>query len=320
MRVLIVDGDPVCRSALSAMVCSFGHECLTAADGSAAWRLLRREPVDVLVADRDVPGIDGIRLCRLVRADNRTRHVYVILATSFGSPEHAREGMLAGADDCHVKPTLVDALELRLIAAERITAMHRQAREAHEELRTLARRDPLTGLGNRRSLEEDLVMLADQMRRYGHRCAVAMIDIDHFKEFNDQFGHQRGDEVLQSVARALLALSRAGDMYYRYGGEEFLCLYPEQSSAGALAAVQRLRESVARLALPCSSPGEGRVVTLSAGIAEIDPACADPREAVAAADRAMYLAKRLGRNRVEVAQRDGAFISAPRTLAQRSER
>ncbi|HEX4431880.1 MAG TPA: diguanylate cyclase [Frankiaceae bacterium] len=302
MRVLVVDDDPVCRLTLHAMVGSLGHEPLTAADGGQAWRLLQSEPVDVLVADREMPVIDGLELCRRVRTELNGRHVYVILATSFGSVEHAREGMRAGADDYLVKPTLLDDLELRLIAAERVTALHRQASETHDELRTLARRDPLTGLGNRRSLSEDLVVVGDQMRRYGHRCSVAMLDIDHFKAYNDAFGHLRGDEVLQSVARALLSLSRVGDTSYRYGGEEFLCLYPEQTVPGALAAVERLRESVARLALPHPAAVDGGILTLSAGIAEIDSELTDPYEAVGAADRAMYEAKRLGRNRVEVAK------------------
>jgi two-component system chemotaxis response regulator CheY len=300
MRVLVVDDDPVCRLTLNAMVRAAGHQSLVAADGGQAWRLLQDESVDVLVADRDMPVLDGLQLCQRVRSELTSRHVYIILATSFGTVEHAREGMRAGADDYLVKPTLLDDLELRLIAAERVTALHRQARRTQEELRTLARRDPLTGLGNRRSLSEDLVVVADQMRRYGHRCSVAMLDIDNFKSYNDEYGHQRGDEVLQSVARALIALSRVGDTYYRYGGEEFLCLFPEQSTAGAHAAVERLRASVAQLALPHPSAAPGGILTLSAGIAAIDPELADPHEAVGAADRAMYEAKRLGRNRVVV--------------------
>jgi diguanylate cyclase (GGDEF)-like protein len=299
MRVLVVDDDPVCRLALGAMVRSFGHECFVAADGTQAWRMLRSERVDVLVADRDMPGIDGLRLCQMVRSELTAAHVYVILATGLGSLDQARDGMRAGADDYLVKPTLGRDLELRLIAAERVTTLHQQARATHEELRTLARRDPLTGLGNRRCLDEDLLVVADQLRRYGHRCAVAMIDIDHFKAYNDEFGHQRGDQVLQSVASALLALSRVGDMYYRYGGEEFLCLFPEQSASGALAAVERLREGVARLGLPGSTAAG--TITMSAGVAEIDPESGDPNRAIDAADRAMYEAKRLGRNRVEVA-------------------
>ena len=301
MRVLVVDDDPVCRLTLDAMVRSFGYESLVAADGGQAWRLLQCERVDVLVADRDMPVLDGLQLCRRVRAEPASRHVYIILATSFGSVEHAREGMRAGADGYLVKPTLLDDLELRLIAAERVAARHSQTVETHEALRTLARRDPLTGLGNRRSLSEDLEIVTDRMRRYGHRCSVAMLDIDNFKAYNDEYGHQRGDEVLQSVARALLALSRVGDAYYRYGGEEFLCIFPEQSAAGALAAVERLRASVAELALPHRAAVQGGIVTLSAGIAEVDPELADPHEAVGAADRAMYEAKRLGRDRVEVA-------------------
>jgi diguanylate cyclase (GGDEF)-like protein len=299
MRVLAVDDDPVCRLTLDAMLRSLGHECLTAPDGEQGWELLQTEDIDVLVADRDMPFMDGVRLCELVRSDLAGHHVYVILATGFGSADEAREGMRAGADDYLVKPTRREDLELRLIAAERVTHLHRESRRTHDELRTLTRRDPLTGLGNRRSLEEDLVAVADRMRRYGHRCSVAMLDIDHFKAYNDEYGHQRGDEVLQSVARALLALSRVGDMYYRYGGEEFLCLYPEQTAAGALVAVERLRVSIGELAFPHGAALDGRFLTLSAGIAEVDADFPDPHAAVGAADRAMYEAKRLGRNRVE---------------------
>lgn len=301
MRVLVADDDPVCRLAQAALVRSFGHECLTASDGAQAWQLLRNEAVDALVADRDMPGIDGLRLCRLVRTELGDRHVYVILATSFGSVQHAREGMRSGADDYLVKPTLPADLELRLIAADRVTAQQREAQQARAELQLLARRDPLTGLGNRRLLDEDLDVVGDRMRRYGHRYAVAMLDIDHFKAYNDEFGHQRGDQVLQSVARALHATSRVGDSYYRYGGEEFLCLYPEQTASGASAAVERMRAIVAELALPRRTTGGPDVVTVSAGIAEIDTERCDPHEAIAAADRALYEAKRLGRNRVEVA-------------------
>src|SRR6185312_13123374 len=118
MRVLVVDDDPVCRLAVSAMVRSLGHDCTVAADGSQAWRLLRSEPVDVLIADRDMPGIDGLRLCQLVRTERRDGHVYIIITTGLGTVGQARDGMRAGADDYLVKPTLPSDLELRLIAAE----------------------------------------------------------------------------------------------------------------------------------------------------------------------------------------------------------
>ena len=302
MRVLVVDDDPVCRLALSAMVRSFGHECLVGRRWLQAWRLLRTEPVDVLVADRDMPGIDGLRLCELVRSELTDRHVYVILATSLGSVDQARDGMRAGADDYLVKPTLPNDLELRLIAAERVTAMHRQARETHEELRDPARRDPLTGLGNRRSLAEDLVVVADQVRRYGQRCAVAMIDIDHSRRYNDEFGHQRGDEVLQAVARALLALSRVGDIVLplrRRGVPLPLSRAVERRGAGRRRAAARKRRPARAARLAGSRRRHRHAERRDRG--DRSRACADPSAAIAAADRAMYEAKRLGRNRVEIA-------------------
>jgi two-component system cell cycle response regulator len=301
MKVLVVDDDPVYRSVVEAMIRASGHECLVARDGLAALAVLQEEDIDVLVTDRQMPGMDGLELCRLVRSDRSTEHVYIILVTGLGSSEQARQGMLAGADDYLVKPSLLVDVQLRLIAAERVTGLHRKIKLANQELRAVARRDPLTNLGNRRSLTEALEVMADRLHRYGQGFSVALLDVDNFKLYNDAFGHQAGDEVLKSVAQVLLANSRTGDTCYRYGGEEFLCVFPDQSAGSARTAIQRIVDGIAKLAIPHAEDAAAPFLTVSVGIAEMGLDNIDAHETVQAADAALYQAKKDGRNRVQLA-------------------
>jgi diguanylate cyclase (GGDEF)-like protein len=158
---------------------------------------------------------------------------------------------------------------------------------------------PLPGLGNRRVLQEDLELLEERVLRYGHRYCMALLDIDHFKSYNDSQGHQAGDQVLSSVSAELKAQARGGDAIYRYGGEEFLCIFPEQTLTTGMLAVERMRVGVQRLAIPHQINTSG-LVTVSAGVAMLDPD--HPRLTGAVlkeADDALYRAKQLGRNRVE---------------------
>jgi diguanylate cyclase (GGDEF)-like protein len=148
-------------------------------------------------------------------------------------------------------------------------------------------------------LEEDLELLEARVIRYGHRYCMALLDVDHFKSYNDTYGHQAGDQILQTVATQLKHQARGGDALYRYGGEEFLCIFPEQSLATGTLAVERMRVGLERLAIPHGENPLG-VLTISAGMAMLDPGhnrSAD--EVLREADEALYRAKQLGRNRVE---------------------
>jgi diguanylate cyclase (GGDEF)-like protein len=301
MKVLVVDGDAAYRTGLETMISGLGHECMTASEGRSGWELLKQFRFDVLIADWALPLLDGVHLCQRVRTEPESGHLYVILATALGSWEQARESMLAGADDYLVKPMQEDSLALRLIRADRLMGLHRSLEGANQELRTLARRDALTGLGNRRCLTEDLTEMRDRMRRYGHRFSVALFDIDNFRAFNELYGHEQGDAALKAIATVLDATSRAGDTCYRYGGEEFLCVYPEQSPERAHIVVQRLRARVSLLAIPHLRSAVGGVVTVSAGIAEMSAETMTAQHAIQAADMALYQAKKLGRDRTELA-------------------
>ena len=306
MKVLIAEDEAVSRLILQRSVVACGHDCLVAQDGAEAWAFFEQDPVDVVISDWLMPGLDGLQLCRRVRAHPRDSYTYFVLLTSRSDKEHMVTGLEAGADDYLTKPLDRDELQARLIAAERVTSLYRQLAAQKGELERLnrqlarqARTDPLTGLGNRLQLWEDLDALHGRAARYGHHYALALCDVDRFKLHNDTYGHLAGDEVLRRVAGVLGEECRSGDRAYRYGGEEFLVLLPEQPPEGATLAVERLRRAVERLALPHATNPPGGVVTLSAGVTVLPPGEQKDTEALLReADAALYRAKELGRNRV----------------------
>jgi diguanylate cyclase (GGDEF)-like protein len=178
--------------------------------------------------------------------------------------------MEAGADDYLVKPVGLFDLHARLIAAQRVTLLHAELTRHRAELGQLARWDPLTQLGNRRSLDEDLKVLHARSQRYGRGYCLAICDVDSFKASNDTYGHQAGDEARRAVAATMAREVRAGDGVYRFGGEEFVLVLPEQTLETGLIAAERVRGAVQRLAI-AHAAGPGGVLTLSAGIAAFTP-------------------------------------------------
>jgi diguanylate cyclase (GGDEF)-like protein len=179
-------------------------------------------------------------------------------------------------------------------------AMHRRMRQLNHALASAARTDPLTGLGNRLRLQEDLGQLVGRATRYGHSYSILLFDVDHFKKLNDTFGHLAGDAALRQVANALLTNCRNGDAFYRYGGEEFLGVLPEQERCDASAAAERIRRLIEDLSIP---QVDGRVVTVSVGVACVQVGQESAvEETLRLADAALYAAKAAGRNRVEYVQ------------------
>jgi two-component system, cell cycle response regulator len=309
MKILVADDDPTSRLIVQMALRSLGHECHAVSDGAKAWDAFRWGRPDVVISDWAMPGLTGLQLCRNIRAYTPGNYTYFIMVTGHGAVDEVLEGMNAGADDYLVKPLDSEDLQGRLIAAARVTATHRQLTDQRAELERLnheltdiARRDPLTGLGNRRALQEDLVLMEARARRYGHRYCMALLDVDHFKAYNDTYGHPAGDVVLQAVAAELRDQARGGDTLYRYGGEEFLCIFPEQSLRTGSVAVERMRVGVERLCTPNETTPRG-VLTISGGLALFDSGHARSiHDVLKHADEALYRAKQLGRNRVEQAE------------------
>jgi two-component system cell cycle response regulator len=308
VRILIADDSATPRLLLKRELERLGHECLVAEDGLQAWEAFQGSGVDAVISDWMMPGLDGDELCRRVRADPNAPYAYFVLLTSLDDKRHVVAGMEAGADDYLTKPFGHEELETRLIAAARVSALHRKITAQQAELERLnellfddSRRDSLTGLGNRRRQDEDLQMLADRAERYGDCFCVALFDVDRFKLFNDSAGHLAGDDVLRRVAAKLAHECRSGDAVYRYGGEELLVLLPSQSLDTARIAAERMRAAVEALAVPHPGLDPPGVVTVSGGVAAFEPERGDGvARLLKRADTALYEAKEGGRNRVAV--------------------
>jgi two-component system chemotaxis response regulator CheY len=309
LKILVVEDDAVSRTILRRAVEKLGHECLAAQDGREAWEIFRATPdIDTVISDWMMPEVDGLELCHRMRTAERNgekgSYTYFIFLTALGDREHLLRGLEAGADDYLSKPLDRDELGMRLTSALRVTELHRRLASQNGELEELnrllfeqSRKDPLTALGNRLRLREDLEILYARARRYGHSYAVVLCDVDFFKAYNDRYGHLAGDEILRRVAEAISASLRGGDTAYRYGGEEFLIVLPEQSAESAAAIAERLRQAVEDLAITHEASEAASVVTVSAGVAALS-ATGDPDDLLKEADDALYAAKKAGRNRV----------------------
>jgi len=307
LHVLIVDDDEPSRQALELRIARLGHSCTSASAGDEAWALQQEHPADLILSDWEMPRMNGIELCRLVRSPGAPAYTYFVFMTSFDDKAHFLEGMRAGADDYLRKPVDLDELAARLVSGTRVIAMQRALVQQNQALLhendtqfQAARIDSLTASANRLRLREDLDALEARASRYGHRYCAALVDIDLFKQYNDTYGHLAGDEALRLVAGTMGSALRKGDTLYRYGGEEFLIILPEQGIAQAQRVLDRVRADVEALALPHALSASG-VLTISAGVAELGSAGETTDEWLRRADAALYEAKHNGRNRVESA-------------------
>jgi diguanylate cyclase (GGDEF)-like protein len=302
VRVLVADDELGSRLIAQTIVEELGHDCRTADNGDEAWRLLQEFKPDVLITDREMPGLDGLTLCRRLRSADNHGYTYVVLVTSMSDPAQVLAGMAAGADDYITKPLNPFDLQTRLTAAQRVTALHAQLAHAHTELERRSRTDPLTGLWNRGDLKDYLPQLHATSERYGRSYAAALCDVDYFKAYNDDYGHLAGDRALQAVADTLREQSRDADRVYRYGGEEFLILLPEQTLNDALAGLDRVRDEVQARHITHRRAPEFGVLTISVGVAAYNPnePCSS-HDLLQRADHALYEAKAAGRNRAAAA-------------------
>jgi diguanylate cyclase (GGDEF)-like protein len=290
MKILIAEDQKTAAYFLSRTLEQMGHHVVVASDGEKAWRMLREGDAPVLISDWMMPNLDGPSLCRRIRASGGERYVYIILLTSRDRREDKLEGLRAGADDFLIKPPDPDELAVRLEIAERILAVHDRLARQNMRLVELASIDELTRTKNRRRFREDLDFLFNQAMRLRLSLSLIMLDIDHFKQFNDSFGHPAGDEVLHRVGSILNTGVRANDLVARYGGEEFVVLLPATGAEEALHVAERLRIAISSRTWP------HRQVTASFGVATTSPDLSTAATLLSQADQALYESKRRGRD------------------------
>ncbi len=291
-RLLVVDDQAVNIQVLYEIFRA-DHEIFMASSGSQAIDFCLRTPPDLILLDVIMPDMDGHEVCRRLKADPSTQDIPIIFVTAQESAADETLGLTLGAVDFISKPVNPAVVRARVNAQ---LTIKRQA----DLLRSLAFIDGLTGVANRRHFDEALEKEGRQSLRNQTPLTIIMIDIDHFKQFNDNYGHLEGDTCLRQVAHALRqCVGRPYDLLARYGGEEFVCLLPGTDLSGALTKADDLAIAVQALAIPHGNSSVAPIVTISLGIAIAnitDELSTDTL--LAAADEQLYEAKRQGRNRV----------------------
>ncbi len=291
--ILIVDDQPA-NIRILLEILRPDYETMVAIEGRVALDIVRSEnPPDLVLLDVMMPGIDGYKVCELMKADPRTAEIPVIFITAKGNEEDMVRGFQCGAVDYVVKPFS------HVIVKARVKT-HAELKRYRDILKEQSIRDGLTGIANRRRFDEFLASSWDLARRRALSISVVMIDIDFFKLYNDNYGHQAGDACLKKVAKILEStLRRKIDLAARYGGEEFGCIMLDTDRNGALMMAEEFRKNVLALEIPHDYSPVDRYVTISLGVAALSPSRENSAAAlVSKADQALYRAKNNGRNRV----------------------
>jgi diguanylate cyclase (GGDEF)-like protein len=305
-KILIVDDSATIRASLSEAVRTMKHEPIVAETGEQAVEMFAAERPRMILLDVNMPGIDGYEAARRIRAAYPDDWIPIIFLSANEYDQNLDRAIECGGDDYLVKPVSAVVLNAKMRALQRQDDMRRKLTDlsaelttANRQLETLASQDGLTGIANRRTFDFLFARHFAQAARQHAPLSVALCDVDHFKAFNDRYGHPAGDACLRGVASALArSCKRGADFAARYGGEEFAVLLPDTPAEGAIHVIDTARQNVAALAIAHDRSPTAKVVTFSAGIA----ACTegrdnDPSLLIARADEALYRAKELGRNR-----------------------
>ena len=259
-KLLLVDDQPVNIQTLY-QIFADDHEVFMATSGEQALALCRDKQPDLVLLDVIMPGMDGLETCQRLKEDDDTADIPVIFVTSQNSPEEETHGLEVGAVDFISKPVNPAVVRARVKTQLTLKAQT-------DALRMLASLDGLTGVPNRRIFDERLDAEWRACRRSGSPLSLLMVDVDHFKLYNDHYGHLDGDQCLKAVASALASsVERGRDMLARFGGEEFVCLLPDTDLEGAKHIAEKLRQAVEGLAIPHVESKTAATVTVSLGVA-----------------------------------------------------
>lgn len=298
MKILIAEDDPTSRMILEAVVSEWGYEPTAVEDGAQALTVLKaEEPPRLLLLDWEMPKLNGLALCKLIREEDTSNPPYIILLTGRSDTEDIVTGLKFGANDYISKPFENAELQARLQVGKRMLDLQDELNRAKEAMAFQANYDELTGLMNRRAVMKSMANELERSKRNFQPLYICMCDIDHFKKINDTHGHLAGDAVLKEIAERFNTSLRPYDICGRYGGEEFLIILNSKEDH-----VQDLFERVRQAIADNPFTYEQTVlnVTISCGVTLYSPPT-DERNStqlLTDADTALYEAKNGGRNRI----------------------
>jgi diguanylate cyclase (GGDEF)-like protein len=290
--ILIVDDEPI-QSEILGQLLETDYEVLCANSGREALALMESYRPDLVLLDVMMADLDGYQVLSQAKQNPVTTNIPVIFITALGQYEAEARGLELGAIDYIAKPFNPTIVRMRV-------RNHLALKQARDELARLATTDGLTGLANRRRFDEALAGEIKRLTRTRAKLSLVLLDVDHFKLFNDLYGHLAGDQCLRLVGQTLKsALHRPADLSARYGGEEFACILPETDEYGAHPVAQAILQRIADLGIPHAESSTGAYVTASIGLVTTSCCPGLGAEAVvAAADADLYRAKQYGRNQV----------------------
>jgi len=292
-HILIVDDDNAIRESMQDFIERSGFNSFTASSAEEALELLKINSVEVVITDIILPGKDGLQLTDAIK---QNYDIDVIVMTGYSGSYSYEEAIHKGASDFVFKPVRFEEVLLRLKRVLRERQLTKERAEILGKLEKLAITDGLTKLFNLRHFYSQLEVEVDRSNRYGHSLALLLLDIDHFKKYNDTFGHLEGDKVLIRLGNIIKSCLRTMDSAYRYGGEEFTVILPETGGEEAKTAAERIRKAVETENFYPESD-KPHHITISIGVTEYSM----PEELadfIQRADKAMYLSKLAGRNKV----------------------
>jgi len=294
IHILIVDDDEIITESINEFMQRAGYHSSMVHSGEAALEFLAASPVDVVITDIMMPGLDGLELTDQIRS--QYLNTDVIVMTGYGGDYSYEEAIHKGASDFVFKPIRFEELLLRLKRVLNERPLKHERAEMLSRLKQLAITDDLTKLYNSRHFYNQLELEVDRSNRYNNPLSLLLMDIDHFKDYNDAFGHLEGNKVLVRIGQIIRSLLRKMDSAYRYGGEEFTVILPETNGQEARTVAERINAAIdSETYFP--KPGKEAGITISIGVTEYDPR-EDIKTFISRSDKAMYKSKLAGRNRV----------------------
>jgi diguanylate cyclase (GGDEF)-like protein len=305
MKVLLVDDSIAYSQVIQSYVESAGHSVITACDGEQGiLKFLEHKP-DLVLLDVNMPNMDGYQCARHIRKNCQQGNLWVpiIFLSAEVTDDAIVKGIDSGGDDYLLKPITLKVLSAKLRAMARIANMRKELEDASAHLKRLSLVDGLTQLYNRRHFDEALELEWSRSNRSQAPLSLIICDIDHFKAFNDNYGHVAGDDALVKASKTIIeTLKRPSDMPARYGGEEFVVILPDTPTVGAMIVAEQLRTAMNTLTIPHAFSNAANIVTMSFGVSTYYPnqTKASYVELVKSADRGLYRAKKNGRNRIEL--------------------